>query len=395
MMTRHSKRYFLILLFVSSWVLFALFYLIISLFNAVLSRPGRIPSAIDKLMITTGAFAVALVVFLAIASRLRRAIFLRKSSLSTSVPLPRLSSHSMAFLQRMQQIGLVQLQVDASEAVGRIMEAYSASRASLYLHDDKRNQLELFVALNHPKSPWILRLEQNSITTLVARRISGYCSDDVKNDPHYLQSDPKTKSEIAVPISFKNQLIGVLNLEAVHQTNNFLAEQIVDLEKRSLSLAPMLLLKKSFDPASIALPLSFRGSDWGLSSILGPLCMEACRYFEKQLNARPSCTVWEFEEEKNCFHARVPCEFDYEYRIDRTLPKKDSFTGEIFDKAPGFVFIDDFANIKNFLRRDKAMIAGTTKVVSSPLYLPQSQSRFGVVTFYHRIYNRAIQQDHS
>jgi hypothetical protein len=293
-----------------------------------------------------------------------------------------LLSHSEGMLRGMQDSQLLQLETLASEAVGKIMEAYRASNAKLYRFDALGTKVWRVVSLNDSTAPQIMDLERKSITTHVVKTKIGYNSEDVRNDEHYLRTDPRTHSEIAVPVKFHDEILGVLTLES-HKASTFLAEQIPDLEKRSLRLTPLLLLLRAYaESDGTALPLTFKGLEWGLSSILSPLCMEACLYFEECYGNKPSCTVWEYEADKQCFHARVAVGFDYEYRISKTLPRSGTFTGEMFDKPDGYVFFDALANIRTFLRREKAEDVGLTHVASTPLSFPLSATKYGVLSFY-------------
>ena len=57
-------------------------------------------------------------------------------------------------------------------------------------------------------------LNARGIMTLVARTREPYYAPDVSRDPHYLRLLPDTRSEIAVPILFGGELLGVLDLES-------------------------------------------------------------------------------------------------------------------------------------------------------------------------------------
>jgi putative methionine-R-sulfoxide reductase with GAF domain len=374
-MVRSSKRFFLLFVIGSSWLLFAVTYLVIAVAKKFLYSPEHRPTILAQLAISTCALFVAIVAFVIIARGVRNLLYSKR-------PPSSLLSFLRTHLYHMQKVQLLHLHAGASEGVGKIMEAYKASNAALYFYNERQLQLVKFVALNDPEAPAVLDLAQSSITTHVASSKSGYCSVDVKTEKRYLDTDRRTQSEIAVPVKFGDRLLGVLNLES-NRTHNFVAEQIPNLEKKALRLAPLLLLKESYDrDRSTALPLTLRGTDWGLSSILAPLCMEACSYFERLVHKSPSCTIWEYEPEKQCFHARVAIGFDYEYRRAKTLPKYGSFTGEVFDKESGFVFMEDFTNIRSFVRRDKAAVMGLTTVASTPIVFPVSGLRYGVLSFY-------------
>lgn len=48
----------------------------------------------------------------------------------------------------------------------------------------------------------------------VIRNGSGEIVDDVNSDPRYIEARPETRSEIAVPIISKGEVIGCINLES-------------------------------------------------------------------------------------------------------------------------------------------------------------------------------------
>ncbi len=66
------------------------------------------------------------------------------------------------------------------------------------------------------------------ITGTAAKERHTVISNDVKNDPRYINGNENTKSEMAIPLIYKGKLLGVLDLES-NQTNRF-----DDYEKRIL-----------------------------------------------------------------------------------------------------------------------------------------------------------------
>jgi len=59
-----------------------------------------------------------------------------------------------------------------------------------------------------------LRIGLDGITGMVAASGEPVIIDDVTRHPRYICIDPKTRSEIAVPLTVKNRVIGVLNVES-------------------------------------------------------------------------------------------------------------------------------------------------------------------------------------
>jgi diguanylate cyclase (GGDEF)-like protein len=59
-----------------------------------------------------------------------------------------------------------------------------------------------------------LRIGRDGITGMVAGSGEAVVIDDVTKHPRYICIDPKTRSEIAVPLTFNNRVIGVLNVES-------------------------------------------------------------------------------------------------------------------------------------------------------------------------------------
>lgn len=64
-------------------------------------------------------------------------------------------------------------------------------------------------------------------------------SNDVSNDPRYLMVNPETRSELAIPMLHKGQIIGVLDLESP-QLNYFTADHVQTLSILAANLAVSL-----------------------------------------------------------------------------------------------------------------------------------------------------------
>jgi len=392
-------------LLVSSWIIFAIIAILVLLSKRFVFHAVAAPTSIDKLSITTLALVVGVLAYMGALKLMRHLLYgERRNGLAESertlaalrnnsnAPSQLARSHSKSrfaiqdecrlLLDRIRAVADIDLRTDATEAMGRIMESFKASSANLWLLDSEGKSLERFVALNTARSVSKLPLQSKGIIPVVANTGQGYCSNDVSKDPNYVEIHDGTKSEIAVPIKSGTRVIGVLNLESTLKTHNFLHEQIPDLEKMALRLAPLLLTFESFGGHGLnSLPWYFDRHEWGISRILGPLVSQVCSSLHHRYNTRPSCTIWEFDADKQTFHVRATSGFDYEYRTARSLPFQ-SFTGKVYQGPVGKVLIEPYEKIKQwFIRGDKAEAMGLKYVMSAPIQF-QSGKKYGVLSFY-------------
>ena len=85
---------------------------------------------------------------------------------------------------------------------------------SVYLLDEKRQELSIAYALGYPEEivkHFTLRVGQGTVGTAVAEQ-RPILLNDVDSDPRYLAVVPGAKSQLAVPLRNKGQVIGALNL---------------------------------------------------------------------------------------------------------------------------------------------------------------------------------------
>jgi phosphoserine phosphatase RsbU/P len=85
---------------------------------------------------------------------------------------------------------------------------------SVYLLDQKREELSIAYAVGYPEEivqNFTLRVGQGIVGTAVAEQRPIHL-DDVDADPRYLAVVPGAKSQLAVPLRHKAQVIGALNL---------------------------------------------------------------------------------------------------------------------------------------------------------------------------------------
>ena len=85
---------------------------------------------------------------------------------------------------------------------------------SVYLLDEKREELSIAYAVGYPEEivkHFTLRVGQGTVGTAVAEQ-RPILLNDVDSDPRYLAVVPGARSQLAVPLRNKGQVIGALNL---------------------------------------------------------------------------------------------------------------------------------------------------------------------------------------
>lgn len=75
-------------------------------------------------------------------------------------------------------------------------------------------RLKLWHGYEPPAGVAVLSMDGRSIVAHVARSGQLYLSDDVASDPHYMQTSPSTRAELALPLRAGGAVVGVLNLES-------------------------------------------------------------------------------------------------------------------------------------------------------------------------------------
>ncbi|MGH9436057.1 MAG: GAF domain-containing protein, partial [Terriglobia bacterium] len=86
---------------------------------------------------------------------------------------------------------------------------------AVLLLNEKTQELRFRFSVGHPEASMRSRIKvtEGIVGRAVATRRS-VLVNDVRQDPAYIQSIPEVRSELAVPLIFKNRVIGVLDLEA-------------------------------------------------------------------------------------------------------------------------------------------------------------------------------------
>lgn len=104
------------------------------------------------------------------------------------------------------------------------LKAIVAKNRHLYVQllNEEKNILEIKVACGI-KSKYQYEGVQiplgQGISGWVFRNQKHYLCSDVKNDPHYMEINPKVKSEICVPIRFRSKVIGLINVESLRKND--------------------------------------------------------------------------------------------------------------------------------------------------------------------------------
>ncbi len=130
---------------------------------------------------------------------------------------PRVESVDMAFL--LQVADALNTTLDLQTLLRRIAElvrpAISYNLFAIFLLNDRTNELRMRFHVGH--SP---EMQRNCIP--IGKGVVGQVAltrkplllADVTADEHYLDANPKVRSELAVPLIAKNRLIGVIDLES-------------------------------------------------------------------------------------------------------------------------------------------------------------------------------------
>lgn len=97
-------------------------------------------------------------------------------------------------------------------------ETFKYYKIAILLVNPQTNELELMASHGYEDKRdnlgRRLRIGRDGITGMVAASGEPVVIDDVTKAPRYICMDPKTRSEIAVPLASKNRVIGVLNVES-------------------------------------------------------------------------------------------------------------------------------------------------------------------------------------
>lgn len=124
--------------------------------------------------------------------------------------------HKIAILYDASQAVLSTFDLD--EALNRILSIlrdYFHLRSGAILSLDKdSNSLTVRTGINRPEIESVRIPMGNSITGRAARCKRPIYSPDVTRDPRYINGDPTTRSEVAVPLIVRDEVVGVLDCQS-------------------------------------------------------------------------------------------------------------------------------------------------------------------------------------
>jgi sigma-B regulation protein RsbU (phosphoserine phosphatase) len=105
---------------------------------------------------------------------------------------------------------------DALEtSVKGLQVTLGGDRVSILLLDKDRKSLEMRASMGYSEESANIRLPVDSgITGWVATHRKSLRVDDVTKDPRYISVSENTRSELALPLIYRNELLGVLNVES-------------------------------------------------------------------------------------------------------------------------------------------------------------------------------------
>ncbi len=100
-------------------------------------------------------------------------------------------------------------------AVEGLQVTLGGDRVSILLPDPNRRELAVSAAAGYSQEIMDLRIPMGSgITGWSAMHRQALRVSDAAADPRYIEGSPNTKSELAVPLIFRNEVLGVLNVES-------------------------------------------------------------------------------------------------------------------------------------------------------------------------------------
>jgi len=100
-------------------------------------------------------------------------------------------------------------------AVNGLQVTLGGDRVVILLADREQKFLEVKAAVGYSEDLKDTRIPIGSgVTGWVAAHRRPLRIDDVRNDPRYIEASPNTRSELAIPLIYRNELLGVLNVES-------------------------------------------------------------------------------------------------------------------------------------------------------------------------------------
>ncbi|MFZ3341633.1 MAG: GAF domain-containing SpoIIE family protein phosphatase [Terriglobales bacterium] len=121
--------------------------------------------------------------------------------------------------------------LNIDEIIDRIVDEVSESlhcvEINLYLHEPNKNELKLAAVRGctlHQKGHR-LKIGQEGMSGHVAATRRMHYAPDVLLDPYYIPCEPKTRSEVAIPLEVDNELVGVFTASH-HELDAFCSTQL-------------------------------------------------------------------------------------------------------------------------------------------------------------------------
>ncbi len=134
----------------------------------------------------------------------------------------RTQAEEVAILHLLAQTTAVTLDVDKllQQTTDLIVQKIYPDIFGFLLFNEETNSYRTHTSVHGIDPKWHnydLAIDKSSIIGLVALTGEPYLTNDVKNDPLYMQIDSDTQSEIAIPINLNNKVIGIINVESPHK----------------------------------------------------------------------------------------------------------------------------------------------------------------------------------
>ncbi len=222
-----------------------------------------------------------------------------------------------------------------NEIVSEVADRLWASAAWVFLKEG--DALRAIVTQKTQKRDELLKIDEKSIVSWVARHREAYYTNDVDQDPYYRRAIEETRSAMAVPlITPEGELIGVLHLESLHP-GAFSAAMLADLEMATGELIPHALALRSLDQTGPRwCPWHPRVHRWDLSRVLRRVCHAVKEALDGDDKDAIQCAIWAVDRPNDEIYIYATTGHGTQYIKDRTLGFR-SFTGAVAQCPVGSV----------------------------------------------------------
>ena len=100
-------------------------------------------------------------------------------------------------------------------AVSGLQVTLGGDRVSILIPDSEHKFLEVKASVGYSQDVDKIRVPIGSgVTGWVAEHHRLFRVDNATEDPRYIQASPNTRSELAIPLMYRNEVLGVLNVES-------------------------------------------------------------------------------------------------------------------------------------------------------------------------------------